>query len=161
LFAQAHPQGAFWHEVHINFLDICILEWCKLFADRKGRKGQPYGEHHWRRLVAEPDRFETDLCTTLGVTADEFAALIAEVKRYRDKFIAHLDVERTMHRPNLTQPMKAVEFLFERLAREGHSHHEDWQRLRLPTTVAGLDWVYTQARQQAQSVYGEAIGRCL
>jgi hypothetical protein len=33
LFARTHPQGAFWREAHGNFIDICVLDWCKLFAD--------------------------------------------------------------------------------------------------------------------------------
>jgi hypothetical protein len=154
LFTLTHPQCAFWYEAHRRFFDACVLEWCKLFADYDG-------EHHWRRVVDDPNRrFKTDLCTTLGVTAAEFAKLIAEVKNYRNKFVAHLDEERTMRFPMMAQPMKAVEFLFERLAREARSL-EDWQRGSLPTTVAQLDWVYMQAFQQAQTVYAEAIDRCL
>jgi hypothetical protein len=113
LFAQTHPQGAFWREVHVNFLDICVLEWCKLFVDHKDK--HHWGKHLWRRVVAEPDRFEADLYATVGLTADEFTALINKTKGYRDKFVAHLDDGRIMHRPILEQQQKAVEFLFERL----------------------------------------------
>jgi hypothetical protein len=158
LFAPTHPQEAFWREVHINFIDICVLEWCKLFTDRRGKD---WGKHHWRRVVAEPARFEAKLYTTLGVTAAEFDDLIAPVRKYRDKFVAHLDEVRVMDWPSLEQPMKAVEFLFERLAREAHSHHENWRRLRLPTTVADLNWIHEQAFQQAHSVYAETLDRCL
>jgi hypothetical protein len=31
---------------------------------------------------------------------DEFAAFIKKMRSYRDKFIAHLDKEKTMHIPN-------------------------------------------------------------
>jgi hypothetical protein len=153
LFALTHPQCAFWREAHGRFFDACVLEWCKLFADYNG-------EHHWRRVVAEPKRFKADLCTKLGVTTAEFDDLIAEVKSYRDKFVAHLDEERTMRFPMLEQPMKAVEFLFERLAREAHSL-EDWQRGGLPTTAEQWDSVFTRAFREAQSVYAEAIDRRL
>jgi hypothetical protein len=157
LFAPTHPQEAFWREAHVNFIDMCVLEWCKLFTDRTAKE---WGKHHWRRVVAEPHRFEAELYTTLGVTtAAEFADLIAPVRKYRDKFVAHLDEVRVMHWPTLDQPMKAVEFLFERLAREARSHHEDWQRLRLPTTVADLNEIHALAFQQAQSVYAEAMDR--
>jgi hypothetical protein len=27
----------FWRVVNGNFFDICVLEWCKLFADEKGK----------------------------------------------------------------------------------------------------------------------------
>jgi hypothetical protein len=49
-----HPQGGFRLQAHGNFFDISVLDWCKLFADRKG-------EHHWRRVVDEDDRFRADL----------------------------------------------------------------------------------------------------
>jgi hypothetical protein len=91
----------------------------------------------------EPDRFEADLYATLGVTAAEFDDLSAKVKRYRNKFVAHLDEKRTMHRPMLEQQRKAIEFLFERLPPEAHGL-EDWRR-------EGLPWVYEQAFQQAHS----------
>lgn len=49
--------------VNGNMLDIAVLEWCKLFADRKAR-------HHWKRFVqsdGEQKRFLAGLLTTAGV----------------------------------------------------------------------------------------------
>jgi hypothetical protein len=156
-------QGAFWREAHANFIDICVLDWCKLFVDRtkgkrrKGRKGeQDWGEHHWRRVVNEPDRFGEDLCTTLGVTAAQFDDLIAKVKDYRNTFVAHRDEDRMAHLPMLELPKKAIAFLHERLAREAPSL-QDWQCRGLPTTAEQLDFVFTQAFQEAQSVYADAL----
>jgi hypothetical protein len=153
LLTPAHPQGAFWREAHANFFDICVLEWCKLFADRD-RNG--WGKHHWRRVVNEPDRFEEDLCTTLGVTAAQFDDLIAKVKDYRNTFVAHRDEDRMAHLPMLELPKKAIAFLHERLAREAPSL-QDWQCRGLPTTAEQLDFVFTQAFQDAQSVYADAL----
>jgi hypothetical protein len=156
-------QGAFWREAHVNFIDICVLDWCKLFVDRtkgkrrKGRKGeQDWGEHHWRRVVNEPDRFGEDLCTTLGVTAAQFDDLIAKVKDYRNTFVAHRDEDRMAHLPMLELPKKAIAFLHERLAREAPSL-QDWQCRGLPTTAKQLDLEFTQAFQDAQSVYADAL----
>jgi hypothetical protein len=144
-----HPQAAFWREVHGNFFDISVLDWCKLFADRKGK-------HYWRRVVAEPDRFEADLYATLGVMADEFTALTTNIKDYRDRFVAHLDEERTMLLPALEVAKGAIVFLHERLMQQaGGCGH--WQGL--PTTAEQLDRGFTQAFREAQSVYAEAVGR--
>ena len=153
LFARTHPQGWFWREAHGNFLDMCVLDWCKLFADHNGK-------HYWRRVVTEPERFKADLCMTLGVTAAEFAELIAVVKDYRDRFIAHLDDERTMRFPKLELPQKAVAFLHGRLAQQPHSH-EDWQRLGLPETAEEMGRGFSRSFQEAQSVYAEAMARCV
>jgi hypothetical protein len=149
LFAPTHPQGAFWREAHGNFIDICVLDWCKLFAD-------PKGKHHWRRVIDEPDRFKADLCATLGVTVAEFATLITQVRRYRDSFVAHLDNERMMRLPTLELPKRSIAFLHERLPQEARSY-EDWEGL--PTTAEQLDQGFTCALHEAQSVYAEALAR--
>ena len=106
-----HPKAAFWREAHGNFFDISVLDWCKLFADREGK-------HHWRRVVKNPDRFEADLYT------DEFTSMIAKIKHYRDKFVAHLDQERTMLLPALDVARGAIVFLHERLVQQ--AGHGDW-----------------------------------
>lgn len=49
----------FWRTVRGNFLDIAVLEWCNLFAD----KNDPHG---WRRIVSDQARFETELLAHLG-----------------------------------------------------------------------------------------------
>lgn len=36
--------GNFWTGINGNCLDIAVLEWCKLFADRKD-------PHHWKKIV--------------------------------------------------------------------------------------------------------------
>jgi hypothetical protein len=143
LFDPRCAQAAFWLEVHGNFFDISVLDWCKLFADRKGK-------HHWRRVVEDPDRFEADLYTTLGVTADEFTTLITKINHYRNKFVAHLDEEQTMLLPALEVARRAIVFLHERLAQEVRTY-EDWQGLH--ATAEQLDRGFTQAFQEAQRVY--------
>lgn len=40
---QPLARNQFWVEVNGAFLDRAILEWCKLFADKKER-------HHWRQV---------------------------------------------------------------------------------------------------------------
>ncbi len=138
LLTPSHAQFEFWREAHVNFLDICVLEWCKLLADRKG-------EHHWRRVIDDHDRFEADLYTTLNVTADVFGELIENVKHYRDKFVAHLDEERTMRPPILVLPKKSVVFLYGHLVQHA--------------TAERLDREFAQAIQKAQTVYDEALDR--
>jgi hypothetical protein len=142
LLRPPHPQFDFWREAHVNFLDICVLEWCKLFADRD-RNG--WGKHHWRRVVENPDRFEADLYPTLGVTADAFAELIRNIKGYRDQFVAHLDEERTMRPPQLDLPKESIVFLYGRLVPH--------------VTAKQLEQDFAHALQKAQTVYAEALTR--
>ena len=35
--ARAHAFSAFWTQVSANFLDISVLEWCKLLGDEKDK----------------------------------------------------------------------------------------------------------------------------
>ena len=91
-----------------NFLDISVLEWCKLFGDRRGK-------HHWRKVVANQDAFLEALLIKLKITEQEFDAYIEEMRIYRDKFIAHLDTEKIMHPPKMRVARKSVSFLYDHL----------------------------------------------
>jgi hypothetical protein len=149
-----HPNGRFWLHAHNNFIDACVLDWCKLFVGRNRKRD--WGEGHWRRVVNEPDRFEADLCTTLGVTDAKFAELTAQIRRYRNTFVAHLDQERKTCLPMLELAKKSIAFLHQRLARQPRSNG-DWRGL--PTSAEQLDRIFTEALQEAQSVHAEALGR--
>ena len=85
-----------------NFLDMAVLEWCKLFGDKKGN-------YYWGRVVSSQN-FEEEMLENLGVTTDQFADYIDEMRKYRDKFLAHLDDELVMNIPNMDQAKMPVEF---------------------------------------------------
>lgn len=85
-----------------NFLDMAVIEWCKLFGDRNGR-------HFWAKVVND-QAFEGAILTHLGQSADQFAGYIEEMREYRDKFLAHLDDQRVMNIPKLDRAKEAVEF---------------------------------------------------
>jgi hypothetical protein len=147
-----HPQGEFWLQSHGNFVDACVLEWCKLFADYDG-------EHHWSRVVEGNDResFKRDLFKALGEGA-EFNQTIQQVKGYRDKFVAHLDEERMMIIPALEVAKQATVFLYGRLGQIITSPKE-WRGL--PASTEELAVVYKRAAEQAKSVYDEAVRAAL
>jgi hypothetical protein len=149
LFNPNHPQGGFRLQAHGNFFDISVLDWCKLFADWKG-------EHHWRRVVDEDDRFRADLYATLGVTSDAFTTLITNIKDYRDKFVAHLDKEREMLLPALDTAKGAIVFLHGRLVQQAGGCG-DWSGL--PTSPEQLEQGFAQAVREARSVYADALAR--
>ncbi len=93
----------FWITVDGNFLDMAVIEWCKLLGDGKGK-------HSWANVATDPPRFKSAMLTQLGVTTDEFAAYVDEMRGYRDKFLAHLDDQRVMRIPLLDRAKAAVEF---------------------------------------------------
>lgn len=94
----------FWVTTNGNFLDHCVLEWCKLFGD-------PRSKHHWRKVVTDQAAFFADLLRTLKLTEAQFEAYIEEMRTYRDKFVAHLDLDETMHIPRLRLARRSVAYL--------------------------------------------------
>jgi hypothetical protein len=91
----SYAHSAFWSQVSNNFLDVAVLEWCKLLGDDKDK-------HFWRNVVADPTAFEASLLVNLGMTESEFADFAKKMRRYRDKFVAHLDSEATIDTPHST-----------------------------------------------------------
>lgn len=101
-------KGFFWANVHDNFLDICVLEWCKLFGDLAN------GKHCWRKVISNPEVFYSGLLKELNMVDEEFKAFIKEMKDYRDKYIAHLDLveELSMNYPRLDITKQSVLYLY-------------------------------------------------
>ncbi len=100
-------KGQFWINVNGNFLDICVLEWCKLFGDLRGK-------HYWGKIISDTQIFYAGMLHKLKVAEAELESLKKEMRRYRDKFVAHLDSDKTMYIPsNLTLAQKSVEYLYD------------------------------------------------
>jgi len=102
----------FWVAVNGNFIDICVLEWCKLFGDLRGK-------HSWKRAVSDPKSFQGGLLQDLELTEAEFNAYVVEMRTYRDKYVAHLDLVERFDIPTLDIAKKSVVYLYNYLlARE-------------------------------------------
>jgi len=98
----------FWVNTNSNFLDITVLEWCKLFGDERGKQ-------YFARVVSDPAQFRKKLFAELAVTEAAFNDCIQQMRTYRDKFVAHLDELDTMQIPDLTIAKKSTAFLYEYL----------------------------------------------
>ncbi len=98
----------FWVNANGNFIDVCVLEWCKLFGDKRG-------QHYWRKVITDQATFNAGLLNAVGQTEAAFEAYIEEMRTYRDKFVAHLDSEEVMNIPKLRVARKSVSFLYEYL----------------------------------------------
>lgn len=90
-----------------NFIDMAVIEWCKLFGDRRGR-------HCWDKVVSRQN-FEADMFIHLDETDDQFKKYIDDMREYRDKFLAHLDDERIMNIPRMELAEESVKFLYDYL----------------------------------------------
>jgi len=132
----------FWVTANGNFLDHCVLEWCKLFGD-------PRGKHHWRKIVTDQGAFYTRLLHTVGLSEAQFEAYIEEMRTYRDKFVAHLDLDEVMHIPRLRLARRSVVLL--------HNHildHEDDGGF-FPDAPMRAAPFYTHYANEARTVYAD------
>lgn len=132
--------GEFWKTVNGNFLDICVLEWCKLFGDMRGK-------HYWGKVITDQRAFSKALLKQLSATNAEFEAYISEMRTYRDKFVAHLDSELVMNIPKLEVAKKSVLFLYEYILTE----EEDGDYFNgLPPNGSSY---FAQSSREAKSMY--------
>jgi hypothetical protein len=130
----------FWRVMNGNCIDVCVLEWCKLFADGKGK-------HYWANVVTDQADFQKSLLDHLGLGAAAFQQEIETMRRYRDKFLAHLDSDYTMNVPTLDVAKKAVWFFHAHIV----SHEAKSEDLAgLPVQ---LDEGYKESEAEAEAVY--------
>ncbi len=80
----------FWKNVNANFMDICVLSGISSAEEKRGK-------HYWGKVITDHASFFDGLINVLGMTKDDFALYIDEIRSYRDKFIAHLDSNERMH----------------------------------------------------------------
>jgi len=94
--------------VNGDLLDIAVLEWCKLFADRSAR-------HHWKRYVRtelDQKQFLAGLLETAGMSLEGWKRYLDQMRVYRDKFVAHLDDHQVMNIPVLDAALSSTFFLY-------------------------------------------------
>jgi hypothetical protein len=135
--------GNFWRQVNGNFLDMCVLEWCKLFADRKAK-------HHWTKVVTDKDAFKTGLLKCLGIDEEAFSHQIQIMRNYRDRWVAHLDSDRGGMYPTLDLAKKAAWFYHAWIV------NQEAQSGDLDGLPEQLDEGYVQCEEEAKAVY-EAV----
>ena len=135
---KSSPQ--FWISIDGNFIDIAVIEWCKLLGDRKGR-------HFWANVVGDPSRFEAAMLNHLGMKASQLSTYVEEVQKYRDKFLAHLDDLTIMDIPFLDTAHAAVEFYHRHVVQ--HEAAAD-DLVGLPTDLADY---YGHCFDEARAVY--------
>lgn len=137
------PNADFWRTANGNFLDVCVLEWCKLLGDKRGR-------HFYGNIVSDVTRFETELLRHLNIDAVNFDSYRNSIRDYRDKFVAHLDFDRIMNIPFLDVARSSVEFYHAHLV-----NHEvqSWELANLPDSAEKLRAGYEQCEAEATRVY--------
>lgn len=130
------PRTEIWATINSNFLDIAVLEWCKLFADERAK-------HGWRKVLVDPGPFLPQLMADCNVSDAAWAAYIQKMRKYRDEFVAHLDDSTRMDIPEMGVAEKAAIYLYDSIRAENGG----------TDTLAGLP---TSPRTYYQECYSEA-----
>jgi hypothetical protein len=121
-----------------NFLDIAVLEWCKLFVDYRGK-------HHWLKVVIDKEKFCDAFLKAIKTTEREYHDYQELVQTYRDKFVAHLDNHETMHIPVLDVMLSSTVFLYEQIKND----YGEW----LQGTPSDLNVFYEEGLSLAAKSY--------
>ena len=101
----------FWLTVAGNFIDVCALEWSKLFGNRNGKC-------HWQKVLKQPELFKEDFLKLHHLDDVKWNGLWNQIKDYRDNFVAHIEDQETTLIPCMTVPYFLVKFYYERLRTE-------------------------------------------
>lgn len=136
----AYPDEDFWDRADGNFIDTAVLEWCKIFGD-------PRAEHSWQRTVTEPVAFKSAMLGAADMDVAQLDAVIAEFKRYRDKFLAHLDSDFVMQIPHLEPAYRLVRFFY------GHVRTKEIDPAACVDAPLDLETVYQQRLAMGAKVY--------
>lgn len=139
----------FWITQGGNCTDIAVLEWCKLFADSADK-------HHWSRIVTDPDTFKHWLLTRLRIEEAAYSDYVTSVRRYRDKFVAHLDSDHVMDIPMLDIAERAVFFYHQHLTTQ--EVNDPLQIFRpLPSSSSELSLYFEHHSRAATHTYNVVL----
>jgi hypothetical protein len=135
-----------WSTISDNFYDVCVLEWCKLFAD-------PRDSHYWANIVTDPRSFERELYGRIVIAPPTFAAYRKALRHYRDKFVAHLDDDRVMGLANMDVARAAAEIYYSRVLAS------EVKRATARAFPKELDRYYSECYYEALDVYLQHASR--
>lgn len=94
-----------------NAIDLAVLDWFHLF-------GYHNDDLHWKRIAHDIEAFRNGLYDYLEVSKDEWESYRDEIKEYRDKDVAHIEVRLVSNVPEMTIALKAVNYYYRFVLRE-------------------------------------------
>lgn len=111
----------FWIATYNNAIDLAVLDWFHLF-------GYHNDDLHWKNIVTDIPGFRNELYNVIKVNDSEFNAYWEEIKIYRDKDVAHIEIRPVSNVPNMTMALKAVSFYYQTVLKElyGFRNYSNW-----------------------------------
>lgn len=126
-------------------LDLAVLDWCHAF-------GQQNDALHWKKVFSdEEETFRESMLTTMEVSLDEFNHFRGQMKVYRDKDLAHLELHNISMIPAMNKAMHSMAFYYHRI--QGAKQELD-MRCRKQTLYEWLDTASAGFDRDAELAFG-------
>jgi hypothetical protein len=115
--------------------------------------GDEKDKHFWRNVVTDPAAFEASLLISLKMMESDFADFAKKIRRYRDKFVVHLDSDGKMDIPRVTVALAANSFCHKHIVT---TEADAGDLFGLADTSEKFAQGYEQCFKEAQQVHGQA-----
>jgi hypothetical protein len=102
----------YWIHIFNNFLDIAVLEWCKVFGSKNDAT-------HWSNHVDDVEIFRSGMIAKLGVSEEEWSGYWESIKNYRDTVVAHHErSSKASYYPDMHHALTACFYYYEILIKK-------------------------------------------
>ncbi len=107
--------------IYNNAIDIAVLDWFHLFGYAKDHL-------HWKKVIKDKNAFKQGLLIYLGITEQAWQSYWKNVKKYRDKDVAHIEIRPVSNVPEMSIALKATNYYYEIVLREltGYNNFSGW-----------------------------------
>lgn len=99
----------FWSQISRNALDLAVLDWCHAFGQQKDAL-------HWKNVFpADEEEFREGMLTWMKISLDEFTQFREQMKIYRDKDLAHLELRNISMIPAMNKAIHSMAFYYHQI----------------------------------------------
>ena len=147
------PDLNFWRLIHGGFLDLSVIEWCKIFGENSENT-------HWKVLVDSDEgksNFRDNLFSHLSISSAQWDENWNHLKDYRNDHVAHHNRDSSVAKyPDLDIALNSSFYYYSYL--EGLTEGD-----RIDTIEAYAERFYKQSRQIAEqavaatSIFNETV----
>ena len=142
-------ENELWVTINGNFMDIAVLEWCKLF-------GNDSEEHHWKKIADNPDDFKNSMLETIKISEDDLTKCWDKMTDYRNNFVAHLGQKKVMYIPLLEGiAHDVVKCYYAYIVK--HCQSSKFLLIRLPEDSRAYDDYYKKCIREARATHDKNI----
>lgn len=107
-------KGRLFTTIRSNYFDIAVLDWMLLFGNRDD-------PHHFKKLITDSASFKRDLLLKLNFNESEWTTYRDELKKFRDKRVAHFEQNTDVIVPSLDKALVCVSEYYKALIEESNN----------------------------------------